>query len=223
MNKEILSKIIIFASGVVTGGFITYKLLEKKFEIRTNEEIESVKSYARKKINDAQKSSEKIEKIIDDSTIEYIDHNIYNDPNQISIINDAGEVAITYEHGESSFEKMKSPFIIDMEEFQDEMSHFDKVNITFYEVDNVFCDDQDKIIDNPQNMFGDAHQYFGYLPEYPDFVYIRNYRLASDFEIQRVQASYAELILGQHGGYDAVHDEEEYEENEEEEEEEEWI
>ena len=76
------------------------------------------------------------------------------------------------------------------------MLHFDKITIYYYEGDKKFADDQDELILNPNELIGDAHHYFGYMPEEPDLVYIRNYKQATDYELVRSLDSYTDSIVG---------------------------
>lgn len=205
MNKEILSKIIIFASGLAVGALGSYKYLENKFRKLADEEIASVQEYAKRQI-------QKTDKKAKDDILEF--------KNQMSLFNENGEIEPYYDvQGIVDTDMLKEnqedyileePFIITMEQFNDEMFHFDKVKLTFYERDGVFTNDQDEIMDNINYLIGDAHHYFGYLPEYPDFLYVRNYRVATDFELQRVDASFSENIIAPYG-YGELKDEEEYE------------
>lgn len=209
MNKQIIGKIMIFIGGLAVGALGSYKYLENKFRKLADEEIASVQEYAKRQI-------QKTDKKAKDDVLEF--------KNQMSLVNENGEIEPSYDvrydvQGfvdvdmlkENQEENLKEPFVITMEQFNDEMFHFDKENLTFYERDGVFTNDQDEIMDNINYLIGDAHHYFGYLPEYPDFVYVRNYRVATDFELQRVDASFSENIISPYG-YGVNLDEEEYEE-----------
>lgn len=203
MNKQIIGKIMIFIGGLAVGALGSYKYLENKFRKLADEEIASVQEYAKRQI-------QKTDKKAKDDILE----------SQMSLINENGEIEPYYDVQdivdvdmlkENQEENLKEPFIITMEQFNDEMFHFDKENLTFYERDGVFTNDQDEIMDNINYLIGDAHHYFGYLPEYPDFVYVRNYRVATDFELQRVDASFSDNIIAPYG-YGELKDEEECEE-----------
>lgn len=204
MNKQIIGKIMIFIGGLAVGALGSYKYLENKFRKLADEEIASVQEYAKKQI-------QKTDKKAKDDILE----------SQMSLINENGEIEPYYDVQdivdvdmlkENKEENLKEPFIITMEQFNDEMFHFDKENLTFYERDGVFTNDQDEIMDNINYLIGDAHHYFGYLQEYPDFVYVRNYRVATDFELQRVDASFSDNIMNPYYGYGELKDEEECEE-----------
>ena len=48
--NNVLKDILIFVGGVAIGGFATYKFLEKQIDIRVEEEVASVKAYAKRQI-----------------------------------------------------------------------------------------------------------------------------------------------------------------------------
>ena len=53
-----IKEVIIFAAGFVAGGLVVNKLVEKKYEDISNQEIESVKEVYHKKLEEAEKPQE---------------------------------------------------------------------------------------------------------------------------------------------------------------------
>lgn len=69
--------------------------------------------------------------------------------------------------------------------------------ITYYEDDLTFCDSEEKIISDPNTIFGaNVHLQFGNGSDDPDVVYVRNEKLGIDYEITRVHNSYSVVVLG---------------------------
>lgn len=201
---------MIFLAGAVTGGIIAYKVLENQVEQRIEEEIASVKAYAKKKIqeNAVSVTVSDVKKDSATMTFEGVPVPSYKQEDLLThedIITDYTSIDEEDDIPDEKWyedvtpaEKMKLPFIIQPEDYEHNMLHFDKITIYYYEGDKTFADDQEEIISNPADILGDAHHYFGYIPEEPDLVYIRNYRLASDFELCRIKTGYSESILGEY-------------------------
>ena len=53
-----IKEVVIFAAGFVAGGLVVNKLVEKKYEDISNQEIESVKAVYHKKLEEAEKPQE---------------------------------------------------------------------------------------------------------------------------------------------------------------------
>lgn len=202
MNSTI-KQVLTFVSGAVIGAGLTYIILNKQFNARVDEEVESVKEYARRKIEESQvkeiNMSSTTEKTTDEilehmPTPSYKHHDILDQDDEFDDEIDEDKWA---EYNNPN-DRMKMPFIISPEDYSNTMLHFDKETLYFYEGDGVFADDQDEIIDDPSSLLGDAAQYFGYIPEDPDLVYVRNYRFATDYELCRAEGSYQETILGEY-------------------------
>lgn len=193
MNRQSIERILIFLGGFGVGAVVTYKLLDHKFRLLAEEEIQSVKEYARK--NDIQKKGgeEEITMVYD------------NGMKQTTIFDSDDKVCVSWNDEDKEDLKThdadlkKIPYLISMEAYNEEMYHFEKIGITFYEADHTFSADNDDIIDDISALVGDGYQYFGYLSDHPDLVYVRNYRLATDFELQKVEGSYQEIVLGNYG------------------------
>lgn len=89
------------------------------------------------------------------------------------------------------------PFTISREHF--EVEHiYDKAYINWYEEDNVF-EENNTVIEDPVYMFGaNGPELFSpqktAVREDPDYCHIRNPRVSTDFEINRIHGSYAKLV-----------------------------
>ena len=138
-----------------------------------------------------------------DEHIGGMDKNLYAFPDDKRINTDYGkriapEDKATLEELARPYQDEKEPFIISAAEWADSISAFVRKTVLYYEIDNVYCDDQDASIDDPENMFvPNAHLHFGEESDDPDAVYISNPRRSEMYEILRMKASYKADILGE--------------------------
>lgn len=80
----------------------------------------------------------------------------------------------------------------------EEESSYDKITLTYYTKDLTLADDRDEMIPHPYSILGEPgmNLEFGLDPRDPDVIYIRNDKIATDFEILRSDESYVEAVLG---------------------------
>lgn len=86
-----------------------------------------------------------------------------------------------------------SPYVISADEYNDEFVEHDKSSIYYYMVDDVLCDEHEEIMDDIANTVG--YDVFRVLENQPT-AWVRNERLAIDYEICVVRSSYAEVVQG---------------------------
>lgn len=87
------------------------------------------------------------------------------------------------------------PYIISVDEFQENELDLAQQTITFYEGDRVLVDQEDVPIYNYGNVVGEL--LFGHGSQDPNIVYVRNPRGKIEYEILRDHGSYAIVVLGQ--------------------------
>jgi len=85
------------------------------------------------------------------------------------------------------------PYVISSEEYNDEFIHHDKVSIYYYMLDDVLCDEHEQVMDDIAGTVG--YDCFKAL-ENSSAAWVRNERLAIDYEICVVRSSYAEVVQG---------------------------
>jgi hypothetical protein len=130
-----------------------------------------------------------------------------NDPDSDNLSNEREED--DYNKGESMSKKMndldgrqKEPYVINTEEYMEE-NEFDKASISYYEDDQVLCDENEEVMDDIEGTVGwDNLGRFGDGSDDPEVVYVRNERLEIDFEVIRLSKSYAETV----GGFEPEND-----------------
>lgn len=88
------------------------------------------------------------------------------------------------------------PYIITHDEFYSGEPDYDTVSLTYYETDQVLCDERDQPIDEKDRMIGEDHlMRFGAGSKDRNTLYVRNQRLEIDYEITRSPGSYLEEVL----------------------------
>jgi len=132
-----------------------------------------------------------------------MDKELYDFKDDGDIAVDYAKRVITEEKAELEelarpYQSESAPFIITAEEWGDTINAFERKTILYYELDSVYCDDQEVPVDDPENMFvPNAHLHFGQESDDPDVVYISNPGRSEMYEILRMRASYAVDVLGE--------------------------
>jgi hypothetical protein len=210
--------IIIFVGGAAVGALTTYKLIKDKYEKFAQDEIDSVLDYNRRRranVERALEKSEKREPVSEMTDEQYekryknvVRKNHYN-PDIRPRGRDFDEPDPDDGNGEEELRQQtmafnvhnivdyEPPHVISIDSFSDDMQHFDKLTLHYYEVDETLVDEREELISNVEDLIGDeCLDCFGQDSNDPDIVYVRNERLASDFEIIRLPQSYQETVIG---------------------------
>lgn len=180
MNRDLLSKIMIFVAGAGIGSAITYKLVKKQYDQIIQEEIDSVKEAFSNKPDstDAEKSEE------EEPEPEKVKYR--------SIVDEAGYATESEKEEEEEEEDMEKPHIISPEEFGD--SDYAVLTLTYF-LDGTVLNDRNKIVTNVEELIGEGFaKHFGDYPEDPDTVYVRNDKLEIDFEVLKDYREYSETV-----------------------------
>jgi hypothetical protein len=92
----------------------------------------------------------------------------------------------------------KLPYIIHMDEFNQELPAYMKTTYTYYPVDNILTDEDGSILHNRDDLIGvDTLQMFGHGSDDVDIVHVRNNRLKLQIEVDRLPGrSYEEDVMG---------------------------
>jgi len=99
---------------------------------------------------------------------------------------------------EQGYHDEREPYIMSAEEWSETVNAYERMTILYYEMDGVFCDDQENIIDDPANMFvPNVFLHFGEDSGDADVVYISNPSRSEMYEILRMKASYQVDVLGE--------------------------
>lgn len=198
MNTNV-KNIIIFAAGVATGALVSVKVLQNKYDLIAQEEIDSVKRHYKENLKDIKEET----RIYRDGgeLINLDDRQIFSKEEK----KDYAKITKTYD-GEDNEETgipltdtTDEPYVIPLDHFMHTNKHYDKLSITYYEEDDTLADDQEEIIPDVSMIIGDeALMCFGEGSDDPDTVYVRNDKTNTDFEVTRLYKSYKKTVLGMH-------------------------
>jgi len=195
MNNNILYSSLIFVAGAAIGGFLGWKLTQKKYSDLAQEEIDSVKEkFTIPKKEIVKKSREE--------NSENVSKKALNKPSLMEYtkqIKSSGYV--NYSKEEPPKEKKSGkypwdstedrPYVISPEEFADgidENDDYEQISLTFY-ADGILADEEDEII-NADEVVGDALDHMGEYED--DAVHVCNKKLKTFYEILADERSYKE-------------------------------
>lgn len=184
MKNKIMGAFI-FGIGAAIGSIVTWKLLDTKYEQRTQEEIDSVKEAFSKRAKSKKEDAEPcVERENDTATPNKTDMRNYHD-----ILVNNGYVVSSY--GDEKKEDVEKPYVIPPEEFG-ELDEYEMISLNYYE-DGVLTDDRDELIEDVEEIVGfESLSHFGEYED--DSVFVRNDRLKADYEILRDERTYVEVM-----------------------------
>lgn len=185
MNRDLITKVCMFATGAAIGSVVTWQFLKTKYENLAQEEIESVREYyAQKNLSVPEDMVEQEEEIDEEIPVEtkrdynnIIKHSAYTADNEEDDENEEEE------------DEMNRPYAIAPEESWEQ--DYPTLSLTYYEGDGVLVNDQGEVIDNVDELVGeDFADHFGEYED--DSVFIRNDAMEVYYEILRDLGSYSE-------------------------------
>ena len=182
MNRDLLSKIGLFITGVAVGSAVTWKLVKTKYEKMVQEEIDSVREVFSKHAN-----TEEVEGEEDTEPDPDIDKEMYR-----QFVDETGYAAkSTEKEEEKDMSDTNKPYVIAPEEFGE--CDYAMLTLTCY-TDGTVTNDRGKIVANVDELVGnDSLERFGENEDDPDSVYVRNDKLQIDYEILKDYRDYSEI------------------------------
>lgn len=195
MNKTFL----VFGAGLAVGVGGTYFYLKQKYEEKLSEQIQEVRKHYQKKQEQSKSKEEKDEKFTnrfeeaekrekDRIAYESITKRYHGSVEQRPV--DPAE-----QESPPEDEPEEEIFTVTEEEMET-YDNFEDIDLTYYAEDDILCDDQEQVIEDPEAIIGDALTKFGAKSGYPDTVYVINKRVRAIFEVLMVEGSYQEIVLG---------------------------
>lgn len=90
-----------------------------------------------------------------------------------------------------------APYILSKEEYFQNETNYSQVTLTYFAGDAVLADDRDQYVDTVDDTVGLVNlERFGFWSEDPRVVYVRNERLACDFEVLLSDGKYSVEVMG---------------------------
>lgn len=188
MMTSVLNKIIIFITGAALGSVVTWKVLQKRYNERINEEMTEFKKAQR------DESMEKLEQMHADlvekkeeEEVEAHEATLKIDENGPALTKPIENWETTSKHyrgileDEGYSDDGPAPYVIPPEEFGNDADEYDLISLNYYE-DGVLADDWGDVIEDVDRVVGkESLTHFGEYED--DSVYVRNDRLKCEYEI----------------------------------------
>ena len=211
--------LIIFGVGVAVGALGTWKFFDKKCEEQISAMENVLKSSNKEKENDSENtdsifSEEEKEKEdkprIDSETasidmdriknfqesVNIIGNNSYDSPipNEIEMAEKEHPTEDTYEY--------KEPYLIGLEEWEENPSQYDKVEVSLYDDGALVVDETDELLDVDYIGMKNFKLYTDTDPA-ATIMYVRNEQLMTDYEVDTCNGNWHEMQEAQvPGGFE---------------------
>lgn len=199
MNK--LGTVIAFLAGTAIGGMAAWRVANERYAKISEEDILSVKEAFR---NREQKLKDEIEELksklevtecleeeekVPSTILSTNEHQDKGDINEyVRMVNRTKYAHTSVPQKEDH--SVEAPYVISPEEFG-EMDGYTQISLTYFEDDDILSDENGVIIDDPEEIVGDALNHFGDYEE--DSVFVRSDPKRCDYEILKNLRSYAEF------------------------------
>ncbi len=191
MNKGLC--FTMFAVGAATGSVSTWLFVKKKYEKIAQQEIDSVKeTFAKKETKSQVKGTIKY----GEEAIAGFDDGLRQAAEQAKDKPDLVQyAAMVRKYGgivgeeKEAVMKDKYPYVIPPEEFGD-FEDYERISLTYY-ADGVLADDNNEVVDDVEDIVGDALDHFGEYED--DSVFVRCDERKCDYEILLDQRTFSEV------------------------------
>lgn len=199
---------IAFLAGAVFGGATVWYIVKERYAQLAEEEIESVKeAYAsrglkKESAEDALRRYRGADENTQEGQTPAVTTKVADKGNiaeyagriKIGVPIDYHKMSVsperdTQENPPKLGEPGEIPYVISPEEF-DELDGYTLISLTYF-ADGVLSDEHGAIIDDPEEIVGDALNHFGEYEE--DAVFVRNDAKRCDYEILRDERDYDEF------------------------------
>ena len=191
----------VFSAGLLTGVVATHLILQRKYDALLAAEIEDVKRVY-KKVAEKEPTAEIELEIQPDSVKPWVqevveERNLYS-----TMLDEEGyegnEPPPTPTHDVPDKEQQHyTPYPISLDQWLEETGQ-EKVTLAYFIGDESVVDDTDRPVEDFETIIGTQFRdWFGYLSEDDDTVFIRNESLNMDIEVMREEGTYLDAL----GGY----------------------
>ena len=198
--KNTLINVIVFAAGAAIGSTITYVVTRKKVQDECNKradaEIEEMKRYLEEK-NGAQirimrERIDSMHNILEEGDIA-TDEEAEDEEFSEEVRTNYANLTKKYNSEQKGVPRVNKIRVISPDEVGEEQD-YDLEALVYYADDVLAYSIDDRKVEDPENLVGDALNHFGELNE-DDLVCVRNEYKETDYEITRDSRKYSELEL----------------------------
>lgn len=223
MNRRLLAMgLLAFTGGASLGYVVAWKRLEGKYAAIAEEEIKQARAFysvlhKKDELSDPQalvEAQELIEEKL--GTVEIIQDQGYGivaevtegkvlfvpDDEPIPTVQNVFDRALEDEENWIWEEELKNrgdtnPYVITYEEFHQNEENYQQLTFTYFEGDDILCDDGNEIVADVDSVVGDANlKRFGHASRDNNIVFIRNPRLEMEMEVVKTPHEYTRDVLG---------------------------
>lgn len=194
MTNYILS----FGAGLAVGIGATYIYMKQKYEEKLSEQIQEVRRHYQEKQEQSKPKEEKDEEFancFEEAEERRKDRIAYESIAKRYQGSDKSPVDPAEKESPPEDEPEEEIFTVSEEEMET-YDNFEVINLTYYAEDDILCDDQEQVIEDPEAIIGAALTKFGVKSGHPNTVYVINKRVRAIFEVLMVEGSYQEIVLG---------------------------
>lgn len=195
-----VKNILLVGLGVAAGFASGYFYAKKKIEDEKDNEIQEVRNYYYRKIQENDKDIEKLNEQMSeideaiDAYQEKTEHPKEEKKKKTSKKTDyhklgakEKEEVVKAEAESPEEEDSNKPYLITEDEFLNDKNEYDKISLTYYMEDETLTDECDEPVDVEETVSSDIYNQF---KELTGDIYIRNNILQTDFEIMKVESTY---------------------------------
>ena len=133
---------------------------------------------------------------------EYLDRDEEEDDERAGLIADGNletEENTNYIRGEEMSKEVayvpgRRPKLISAESFDNEYAHFDKKQLYYYVGDEVLATEEEEVIENIDQVIGDALDKYNFRENDESTIYVRNIDFSTDYEIEKVYSRFSDLM-----------------------------
>lgn len=204
------------AVGALIGGFAVKQYLEPKYRRLAEEEISDIRDYYNAKAI-VLSEKPKLEALVkelgydpgvnggptpEDVDAAEVERNVFEQRDY------AAENAETWDYDrERANRSSEAPYILHIDEFTENETQYEQQTYTYYEGDDVLSDENDQVVNDRDSIVGEVNLGMfgtGHGSGNEHVLYVRNDRLAIDFELVRSEGKYAEEVHGfiEHSDYE---------------------
>ena len=189
-------------AGVAGGGVAAFTVLQKRYDDAVENDIFSIKEAFHKReqklMNEIAdlKENKRLHEVADDTAETETPQTIVasGKHQEKGDLNDYAKMVNRTQYSRTSVpqppeHEVEAPYVISPEEFG-EMDGYTQISLTYFD-DGILSDENGVIIDEPEEIVGDALNHFGEYEE--DSVFVRSDPKRCDYEILRDLRSYAEF------------------------------
>ena len=171
MNKDILSKVLLFAAGAIVGSVVTYKLTKAKYEQDEYEEEEP---------DISESETKEVEQTLTASVKDTVKEDMVRYHKIVKRSGYAEESDVTEKKEGKDVDR---PYTITTDEFA-ELDGY-RTETLYYYADGILADEDDNIIEDIDDIVGEENLTTFEEDKRFDSIYIRNDTCKTDYEILR--------------------------------------